>query len=68
MQRDFYERVVKILRECNVISRNGVRMEWEAGEQIIQSMHSLVQFRGMKIWCARVFFLHSVYENGKEVK
>ena len=30
MQRDFYERVGQILRECNVISTNGVRMEWEA--------------------------------------
>ena len=28
-------------------------------------MHSLVQFRGVKIRCARVFFLHFVYENGK---
>ena len=44
MQRDFYEWVGQILRdvnvismregatlrECNVISTNGVRMEWEA--------------------------------------
>ena len=29
-QRDFYERVVQIPGECNVISINGVRMEWEA--------------------------------------
>ena len=68
MQCDFYERVVQTLRECNVISTNGVRIEWEAREQIILSMHSLVQFRGVKIRCARVFFLHSVYENGKDVK
>ena len=30
MQCDFYEWVVQILKECNVISTNGVRMEWEA--------------------------------------
>ena len=54
-QRDFYEWVVQIPGEGNVISTNGVRMEWEAREQIILSMHSLVQFRGVKIRCARVF-------------
>lgn len=68
MQRDFYERVVKILREGNVISTNSGANGVGGGEQIIVSMHSLVQFRGVKIRCARVFFLHFVYENGKEVK
>ena len=43
-------------------------MEWEVWEQIILSMHSLVQFREVEIRYARVFSLHSVYENGKEVK
>ena len=52
-QRDFYE--------WGANGVGGVRA-------IILSMHSLVQFRGVKIRCARIFFLHSVYENGKEVK
>ena len=40
MQRDFYERMVKILRECNVISMregaNSKRMQRDFYERVVQ--------------------------------
>ena len=46
---------MQISGEGNVISTNGMRMEWEASEQIILSVHSLVQFQEVEIRCAHIF-------------
>ena len=55
MQRDFYERVVKIIRECNVISMRGYadskRMQRDFYERVGQILRecNVISTNGVRI-------------------